>query len=89
MKTPVNIELFINSFKQKKRFTTEDAVLFFQKGEPEISRNSVVKRINKLIKEGVISRKSKGIYSFNVKSKYVPVITNEQQLIYKKLLKRF
>ena len=87
----VNIENneFIAHFSKKPFFTFDELYSFYQIIEPEININTLRWRLYKLKRDGLISKVSQSVYSFQSFQTWAPVLNNKIRILYKKIEKHF
>lgn len=78
-----------STFKAHKTFTTKDVVEFYQKENVNIKRQTVIRRISVLIKQGILKRVGKGLYRLGQEKKYFPIFDKKNIKLYSKLNKQF
>jgi len=83
------IEKFIEHFDSLQVFSTTDIITFYQNYEPNIKKNTVIKRISTLVKTEKIERVGKGLYCLGQEKNYLPFIENELKSLFKKLIKKY
>ncbi|HAN78327.1 MAG TPA: hypothetical protein DCQ31_11455 [Bacteroidales bacterium] len=73
MKDTFKIDEFITRFGAIPEFVTADIVGFYAEFEPLITKQAVSKRIEKLVKTGVLKKTGRGTYTLGTQSDYSPV----------------
>ena len=83
------IEGFIKDFSRKSHFTKNDLLEYYLKSEHILKDGTLRRRINILKERGLIQEISKGVYSSQKKSIWIPVIDNKIKSTYKKVEKQY
>jgi predicted transcriptional regulator len=88
-----NNELIISKirevFKSNKEITFDELKLFFQIQSPYIKQSAIKTRLNRLVKQGIISRIGRGKYTLGQRKIYIPQIDKPLQTIAKKIQTEF
>jgi len=76
-------------FKEQKNFETKDIAIFFKEFEPDISQTTINWRIYTLVKQGILKRIGKGIFTLGAMNYFVPEISSKAKSLNKKIKKDF
>ena len=82
-------EEIINYFKPIGLFKTADIATWFRKSEPDLKDSTINWRVYVLVKDGVISRISKGVFMIGEKRSYRPTVDAKHQKLAKTISKQF
>ena len=82
-------EEIINYFKPIGLFKTSDIAAWFRKSEPNLKDSTINWRVYKLVKDGVITRVSKGVFKIGEKRSYRPIVDARLQKLAKTICKQF
>ena len=74
-----------SDFKDKNNISFQELLMFYQKTIPNITQSAIKVRINRLIKQGIISRIGRGKYMFGKEKRYIPLIDKELKTIEQKI----
>jgi len=76
-------------FKNRESFETTDIANFFNGFEPNISQTTVNWRVFTLVKQGVLKRIGKGVFTLGTMNYFVPEISSKAKTLSKKIKKHF
>ena len=82
-------EEIINYFKPQGLFTTSDIASWFHDTEPDLKASTINWRVYELVKEGVITRVSKGVFKIGDANAYTPILDLKTKKIAKTISKQF
>ena len=82
-------EEIINYFKPIGLFKTSDIAAWFRKSEPDLKDSTINWRVYELVKDGVITRVSKGVFRIGEKRSYRPAVDARLQKLAKTISKQF
>ncbi|MEA3495251.1 MAG: DUF6577 family protein [Bacteroidota bacterium] len=88
-KDKLHIEKFKTFFKDKESFKTKDIAFFFKGYEPNISQTTINWRIYTLVKQGILNRIGKGIFTLGAMNSFIPEISSKEKSLTKKINKEF
>lgn len=70
-------------------FKTSDIAAWFRKSEPDLKGSTINWRVYELVKDGVITRVSKGVFRIGEKRSYRPTVDAKLQKLAKTISKQF
>ena len=82
-------EEIINYFRPIGLFKTSDIAAWFRKSEPDLKDSTINWRVYELVKDGVITRVSKGVFKIGEKRSYRPTVDARLQKLAKTISKQF
>lgn len=82
-------EEIINYFKPQGLFTTSDIASWFHDTEPDLKASTINWRVYELVKEGVITRVSKGVFKIGDANAYTPILDLKIKRLAKTISKQF
>jgi len=82
-------EEIINYFRPIGLFNTSDIAAWFRKSEPDLKDSTINWRVYGLVKDGVITRVSKGVFRIGEKRPYRPAVDAKLQKLAKTISKQF
>jgi len=85
MTTKKSIDSFIKSFSKKRHFTKVDLFNYYSQSEPDLKDGTLRRRINILKNRGLIHEVGRGIYTFQNKQTWIPVIDKPIKSLYNKI----
>lgn len=85
----LNISKLQETFKSKNEITFDELKLFYQIQNPEIKHSAIKTRINRLIKQGIISRIGRGKYILGQEKIFRPEFDNKLKTIAQKIKKEY
>ncbi|MBR1515116.1 MAG: hypothetical protein IJ622_12625 [Bacteroidales bacterium] len=82
-------EAIINHFKPMELFKTSDIAAWFRESDPDLKDSTINWRVYGLVKDGVLTRVSKGVFKIGEDRSYKPVVNPKLQNLAKIIGKQF
>lgn len=86
MTQPEVIQYLKSSLKDQVQFTTQELIELLSKANPEANNKTHSWRINQLKTDGLIHQIGRGLYSFDSKPEFIPVLSLKTKRLYNRVV---
>ncbi len=85
----LHIEKFKSNFENIYSILIVDIIDFYRKLDNKTKKSTINWRIHKLVEKGIIQRIGRGKYTLGKQKIFIPIISNENELLFSKLKEEF